>query len=432
MKTQKNNTELSQILHELNLSERQIEVILLVKNKLNTTPYDINLAEIARELGVSREAIRQTFTLAIDKMLASSKSEYFFGKHSNPQLARRLRKIAISISRTPYTNDFPNFYSFFQPFYNKTEIEEISTTLTQSEKILLNSIENIGQQRDFRNYNLPKIYVFFKLIEKTFQKLINKYGWKNENGYIDYLPPDQPSPPKKKPKKILSTNKYYCQEPDTIHIPGYKVKGIYNCVETNGYLRWQIDEVIKELTEPEITLFKKAYGPYFINPTSAFSRKIKLSHAEALAIMRLKNKIRTLLNHRYHQTQEKFPFGITYDDYIHITNFIQNNFTIDKNLNSVMTRNNIIVFLFLGIGESRPMSVQRISQIYNLSSSEVREIILRFLKTFKADLETNQRFMNLINKIAICDEEGEELKIYPPKRKPTPKRKRRKKISSYY
>ena len=144
--------------------------------------------------------------------------------------------------------------------------------------------------------------------------------------------------------------------------------------------------------------------------------------------MRLKNKIRTLLNHRYHQTQEKFPFGITYDDYIHITNFIQNNFTIDKNLNSVMTRNNIIVFLFLGIGESRPMSVQRISQIYNLSSSEVREIILRFLQTFKADLETNQRFMNLINKIAICDEDGKELKIYPPKRKPIPKRKRRKKL----
>lgn len=419
-----------EILKECTLTDSQIHIILLALYNFYPNITKINLSEIARTVGTSREAVRQLFDSAIKKILESKSSEYFFGSDKNPQLARRKRKIAIYILNTPYTSEFPDFYSFFKPFYTELEVKTVEQKLDKKFKILISDLNNLSMTRDSYQYKYPKKEFFFRIIEKVFEFLINEYGWRNLEGYNEQIPNNainpnlsNCNPPEDSDKKNISS-KYICQQEDKTN-SGYKCKGIYTSAETRGYLRWQIDDILKEMNKEEIIMLHKAYGPYFICPTSANSRDIKMTSHDYLAVMRIKNKIRTSLRRWQRRTQPQSSFSLEYDDYINIVEYIKNNFSVEKDINSEAAQNNMIVFLYLGIGEAKPMSIGTIAQIYNKKQDEIRTIILNFLKSFKTKLEIEPSLKILITKTeglqAISEQ---ELSIWPKIPK-TPKRKKR-------
>lgn len=369
--------------------------------------YDFKLSSIASELKISREFARQVFDVAIKKVLNSRYSLYFFGSDTNLQLAIRKRNIAIGIFYAPYSDLYINFYSFFSPFYTALEVDNIIAGLSRDVKNELSGFNDIGTSRNSRLFNLHSRKLFFRIIESVFDQLIDKYGWRNIEDYNEQF-------------NILGD----VDNSFSVNKVGLQCIGVYDCVETSGYLRWQIDEILRELTDEEIALLHKVYGPYFDCPTSACSRNIVLDYNEKVAVLCIKSKIRTLLYQKQRSLQENSLFSLAYEDYCSIVEHIKYNCVIDTDINSDRTKVNMIVFLYLGIGESKPMSIDMLAKIFNMTTCDVRSVILNYLRSFKTGIKIDLLFRMLIEKIEkLQDRSDLELSVWPVIPKTSKRRK---------
>jgi hypothetical protein len=137
-----------------------------------------------------------------------------------------------------------------------------------------------------------------------------------------------------------------------------------------------LNKVINSLFDDEIMILKEVFGEDFNSDN--FYKNIEIyPNTKRLAIYGIINRIHKLLREKKEQV-------ITIEEYTAILNFINNSNV--KALSNDEVRDNMILFLSLGIGEVEAIPNSLIAKSFNISETEVKEIIIKTLSKYKEKL----------------------------------------------
>lgn len=131
----------------------------------------------------------------------------------------------------------------------------------------------------------------------------------------------------------------------------------------------EIEEISSILFDNEKQLLNKIFNIYLNDSENIESIKKE----ELLVFLSLINKIIKTINKED---------NISREEYISILKCITNNYIPNK----IELRNNMILFLYLGIGDVEPLSISLIAKSFDLAEEEIKEIILLQLNNFKDKL----------------------------------------------
>ena len=168
-------------------------------------------------------------------------------------------------------------------------------------------------------------------------------------------------------KKIIES------EQKKVNIPSLMINdgltGIYR-IFANVSIK-ELNKVFENLFDQEIEIIKKVFGEDFKD--NQYDKKIKvLTNDELLAFYGVINKIKNML--------EKNEVELSIGEYNDILRFVNNSYSVDSE--PTVLRNNMILFLALGVGGVEPVSISIIAKTFNLSLSEVKSIISSSLKEY--------------------------------------------------
>lgn len=136
-----------------------------------------NLQAIGDILSITLERCRSTLEIALQKLATSNQMitlglmEY----SENPDLVLRLKDIAAHIKVIPFTDKYPDIYSFFKE-YTKEEVLSIIKTLDKYKLLLISNIKDYNSKVTSFSYNLLEKRTFYQIINNIYAGLIEKYG----------------------------------------------------------------------------------------------------------------------------------------------------------------------------------------------------------------------------------------------------------------
>ena len=135
------------------------------------------LQSIGDTLSMTLERCRSVLEIAIQKLAISDQMielgiiEYA----KNPDLALRLKDIANHIQTIPFTDKYPDIYSFFKE-YTKKEVKSVIETLDKYSLLLIANLKDYNSKVTSFGYNQLEKRAFYQIIDTVYTKLIKKYG----------------------------------------------------------------------------------------------------------------------------------------------------------------------------------------------------------------------------------------------------------------
>lgn len=158
-------TTLFKLLLTSNLTNKEI-IVLILRNGINSSKLTLN--EIGIIYGVTKERIRKIEENAIKKIHLNPNILCFLDYIDDADYAKRKLSINLSIQNIPFSNLYPDFYSFF-PEYTEEEIDDILLNLSKDDLVFIKEINNL------KKYNTPEKEKLLKLIIKIYDELFKKY-----------------------------------------------------------------------------------------------------------------------------------------------------------------------------------------------------------------------------------------------------------------
>lgn len=134
--------------------------------------------EIASMLGVTHQSINIILRRALLKLEIKNKNTNEYAL--DIEFAKKLQLIYSYINVRPYTDRFPNFYSFFEE-YTEDEIKEVLNKLNIDLILLNNEFTIFNKRKSKKYYDKPKVMKLYSIIKKVYLKLIEVYGKRKMN-----------------------------------------------------------------------------------------------------------------------------------------------------------------------------------------------------------------------------------------------------------
>lgn len=158
-------TSIFSLLLTSNLKNKEI-IVLILRNGIYAPKQTLD--SIGKIYGVTRERIRKIEETAIKKICANPNILCFLDYIDDPDFIKRKLSINLFIQNNPFSNVYPDFYSFF-PEYTEEEIDNIILNLSKNDLIFIKELDNIPK------YNVPEKEKLFKLIIIIYDELFKKY-----------------------------------------------------------------------------------------------------------------------------------------------------------------------------------------------------------------------------------------------------------------
>lgn len=158
-------TSIFSLLLTSNLTNKEI-IVLILRNGINSSKLTLN--EIGIIYGVTKERIRKIEENAIKKIHLNPNILCFLDYIDDVDYAKRKLSINQSIQNNPFSNIYPDFYSFF-PEYTEEEIDDVLLNLPKDDLIFIKELNNL------KKYNAQAKEKLLKIIIKIYDELFKKY-----------------------------------------------------------------------------------------------------------------------------------------------------------------------------------------------------------------------------------------------------------------
>lgn len=159
------STSIFSLLLTSNLTNKEI-IVLILRNGIYSSKLTLN--EIGIIYGVTKERIRKIEENAIKKIHLNPNILCFLDYIDDADYAKRKLSINLSIQNNPFSNIYPDFYSFF-PEYTEEEIDDVLLNLSKDDLVFIKEINNL------KKYNTQAKEKLLKIIIKIYDELFKKY-----------------------------------------------------------------------------------------------------------------------------------------------------------------------------------------------------------------------------------------------------------------